>query len=55
MLKGWIDRVFTLDFAYGLTSERWRGDVNGWQAGSATSGRRTRDARAYRWGPGGVT
>jgi NAD(P)H dehydrogenase (quinone) len=29
MLKGWIDRVFTLDFAFGLTSEGWRGDING--------------------------
>ena len=29
ILKGWIDRVFTLDFAFGLTSEGWRGDVNG--------------------------
>jgi NAD(P)H dehydrogenase (quinone) len=29
ILKGWIDRVWTLDFAYGLTSEGWRGDVNG--------------------------
>ena len=29
ILKGWIDRVFTLDFAFGLTSAGWRGDVNG--------------------------
>jgi NAD(P)H dehydrogenase (quinone) len=29
MLNGWIDRVWILDFAYGLTSEGWRGDVNG--------------------------
>jgi NAD(P)H dehydrogenase (quinone) len=29
ILKGWIDRVFTLDFAFGLTSEGWRGDING--------------------------
>ena len=29
MLKGWIDRVWTYDFAFGLTSEGWRGDVNG--------------------------
>jgi NAD(P)H dehydrogenase (quinone) len=29
ILKGWIDRVWTLDFAYGLTSEGWHGDVNG--------------------------
>jgi NAD(P)H dehydrogenase (quinone) len=28
ILKGWIDRVFTLDFAFGLTSEGWRGDIN---------------------------
>ena len=29
ILKGWIDRVFTLDFAFGLTSEGWRGDIDG--------------------------
>ena len=29
ILKGWIDRVFTLDFAFGLTPEGWRGDING--------------------------
>ena len=29
ILKGWIDRVFTLDFAFGLTSEGWHGDING--------------------------
>ena len=29
ILKGWIDRVWTLDFAFGLTSAGWRGDVNG--------------------------
>ncbi|MGW3484052.1 NAD(P)H-dependent oxidoreductase [Rhodococcus indonesiensis] len=29
ILKGWIDRVWTLDFAFGLTSEGWHGDVNG--------------------------
>jgi NAD(P)H dehydrogenase (quinone) len=29
ILKGWIDRVFTYDFAFGLTSEGWHGDVNG--------------------------
>jgi NAD(P)H dehydrogenase (quinone) len=29
ILKGWIDRVWTLDFAYRLTSEGWRGDVDG--------------------------
>ena len=29
ILKGWIDRVFTLDFAFGLTSAGWYGDING--------------------------
>lgn len=29
ILKGWIDRVWTLDFAFGLTADGWRGDVNG--------------------------
>ena len=29
ILKGWIDRVWTLDFAFGLTSEGWHGDVDG--------------------------
>ncbi|MGZ4716457.1 MAG: NAD(P)H-dependent oxidoreductase [Acidimicrobiales bacterium] len=29
ILKGWIDRVWTLDFAFGLNSAGWRGDVNG--------------------------
>ncbi len=29
ILKGWIDRVWTLDFAFGLTSDGWHGDVNG--------------------------
>ena len=29
ILKGWIDRVWTYDFAYGLTSAGWHGDVNG--------------------------
>jgi NAD(P)H dehydrogenase (quinone) len=29
ILKGWIERVFTLDFAFGLTPEGWRGDVGG--------------------------
>jgi NAD(P)H dehydrogenase (quinone) len=29
ILKAWIDRVWTLDFAYGLTSAGWQGDVNG--------------------------
>jgi NAD(P)H dehydrogenase (quinone) len=29
ILKGWIERVFTLGFAFGLTPEAWRGDVRG--------------------------
>jgi NAD(P)H dehydrogenase (quinone) len=29
ILKGWIDRVFTYGFAFGLTSEGWRGNING--------------------------
>ena len=29
ILKGWIERVFTLDFAFGLTAEGWRGDLDG--------------------------
>lgn len=29
ILKGWIERVFTLGFAFGLTPERWRGDLAG--------------------------
>ena len=29
ILKGWIDRVWTYDFAFGLTSAGWRGDING--------------------------
>ena len=29
ILKGRIDRVWTLDFAYGLTSAGWHGDING--------------------------
>jgi NAD(P)H dehydrogenase (quinone) len=29
MLKGWIERVFTLGFAFGLSPEGWRGDVRG--------------------------
>ncbi|MGB8651121.1 MAG: NAD(P)H-dependent oxidoreductase [Mycobacteriales bacterium] len=29
MLKGWIDRVWCYDFAFGLTPEGWHGDVNG--------------------------
>lgn len=31
ILKGWIERVFCLGFAFGLTPEAWRGDVNGRQ------------------------
>lgn len=29
MLKGWIERVFTLGFAFGLTPDGWRGDIRG--------------------------
>jgi NAD(P)H dehydrogenase (quinone) len=29
ILKGWIERVFTLGFAFGLTAEGWKGDVRG--------------------------
>jgi NAD(P)H dehydrogenase (quinone) len=29
ILKGWIDRVFTLGFAFALKPEAWRGDVRG--------------------------
>jgi NAD(P)H dehydrogenase (quinone) len=29
MLKGWIERVFTLGFAYGLTQGGWKGDISG--------------------------
>ncbi|HKU44641.1 MAG TPA: NAD(P)H-dependent oxidoreductase [Polyangiales bacterium] len=29
ILKGWIDRVFTLGFAFGLQPEAWRGDLRG--------------------------
>jgi NAD(P)H dehydrogenase (quinone) len=29
ILKGWIERVFTLDFAFGLTADGWRGDLGG--------------------------
>lgn len=29
ILKGWIERVFTLGFAFGLKPEAWRGDVRG--------------------------
>jgi NAD(P)H dehydrogenase (quinone) len=31
MLKGWLDRVWTPGFAYDLTPEAWRGDVEGRQ------------------------
>jgi NAD(P)H dehydrogenase (quinone) len=29
ILKGWIERVFTLGFAYSLTSAGWQGDIRG--------------------------
>ena len=29
ILKGWIERVFTLGFAFSLTSEGWHGDIRG--------------------------
>jgi NAD(P)H dehydrogenase (quinone) len=29
ILKGWIERVFTLGFAYSLTSAGWHGDIRG--------------------------
>jgi NAD(P)H dehydrogenase (quinone) len=29
ILKGWIERVFTLGFAFSLKPEAWRGDVRG--------------------------
>jgi NAD(P)H dehydrogenase (quinone) len=29
ILKGWIERVFTLGFAYSLTSAGWHGDIGG--------------------------
>jgi NAD(P)H dehydrogenase (quinone) len=29
MLKGWIERVFTLGFAFGLAPEGWKGDIGG--------------------------
>jgi len=29
MLKGWIERVFTLGFAFGITAEGWGGDIRG--------------------------
>jgi NAD(P)H dehydrogenase (quinone) len=29
MLKGWIERVFTLGFAFALKPEAWKGDIGG--------------------------
>jgi len=29
MLKGWIERVFTLGFAFGLKPNAWKGDIGG--------------------------
>ena len=29
ILKGWIERVFTLGFAFALTPEAWHGDISG--------------------------
>ena len=29
ILKGWIERVFTLGFAYDLTAAGWKGDLSG--------------------------
>jgi NAD(P)H dehydrogenase (quinone) len=29
ILKGWVERVFTAGFAFGLTNEGWRGDLGG--------------------------
>lgn len=29
ILKGWIERVFSLGFAFGMTADAWRGDVGG--------------------------
>lgn len=29
ILKGWIERVFTLGFAFALTPEAWHGDIGG--------------------------
>jgi NAD(P)H dehydrogenase (quinone) len=29
ILKGWVDRVFTYGFAFGLTSAGWNGDITG--------------------------
>lgn len=31
MLKGWVERVFSLGFAFGLSPDAWRGDVEGRQ------------------------
>jgi NAD(P)H dehydrogenase (quinone) len=31
ILKGWLDRVWTNGFAFDLTPEAWRGDINGRQ------------------------
>jgi NAD(P)H dehydrogenase (quinone) len=29
ILKGWVDRVFTYGFAFGLTADGWNGDIHG--------------------------
>ena len=29
ILKGWIERVFSLGFAFGMSADAWRGDING--------------------------
>jgi NAD(P)H dehydrogenase (quinone) len=29
ILKGWIERVFTAGFAFGLSTEGWKGDIGG--------------------------
>jgi NAD(P)H dehydrogenase (quinone) len=29
ILKGWIERVFSLGFAFGMTADAWRGDLGG--------------------------
>jgi NAD(P)H dehydrogenase (quinone) len=29
ILKGWIERVFTLGFAFGVSAAAWRGDIRG--------------------------
>jgi NAD(P)H dehydrogenase (quinone) len=29
ILKGWIERVFSLGFAFGMTAQAWRGDIAG--------------------------